>query len=45
MTKGEFLSDRDVKAFFLKKKKRLFEVEIEYLGTVVFVLSYFLLGR
>ena len=43
MTKGEFLSGRDVKAFFLKKKKkRLFEVEIEYLGTVVFVLSYFL---
>lgn len=41
MTYGEFLSDRDVKSFF-EKKKKLFEVEIEYLGTVVFVLSYFL---
>ena len=40
MTYGEFLSDRDVKSFF--EKKKLFEVEIEYLGTVVFVLSYFL---
>lgn len=39
MTYGEFLSDRDVKSFFGKK---LFEVEIEYLGTVVLVFSYFL---